>query len=243
MSGGVIRGSNDPVYVRRQYEDESGLRARKSIYGNVGGLDARDVAFEAIREVLPRRVLEVGCGEGEFAQRLVSELGAQVVAVDQSARMVELARERSVDARVGDVQELPFDDGSFDAAIAAWMLYHVPQLDRALSELARVLRAGGRLVTVTNRADHLGEMFRLVGVDRWELSFGAENGAELLARHFERVELRDATGTVTFADAELIRSYLGSSDRLSVYAARVPELDAPLVAHRRPVVFVADKLP
>ena len=62
--------------------------------------------------------------------------------VDVSPRMVELARARGVDARVGDVQELPFDDGSFDCAVAAWMLFHVPDLDRGLAELARVLRPG-----------------------------------------------------------------------------------------------------
>ena len=44
--------------------------------------------------------------------------------------MVELARARGVDARVGDVQELPFADGAFDCVVAAWMLYHVPDLDR-----------------------------------------------------------------------------------------------------------------
>ena len=243
MSGSVIRGSNDPDYVRRQYKNELGLRARKAVYGSVGGPDARDIALAAVREASPARILEVGCGEGEFSARLAAELGDDVVALDQSARMVELARVRGVDARVGDVQELPFADGSFDVAVAAWMLYHVPQLDRALRELARVLVPGGRLVAITNRQNHLEEMFRLVGVERWELAFGAENGAEILASHFARVELRDATGIVTFPDAELIRAYLRSSERLSVYAGHVPELERPLVAHRRPVVFVANKAP
>jgi SAM-dependent methyltransferase len=243
VSSRVIRGSNDPEYVRRQYEDESGLRARKAVYGRVGGVDARDVSFEAVREAQPGRVLEVGCGEGEFSERLAGELGVEIVALDQSSRMVELARARGVDARVGDVQELPFEDGSFDVAVAAWMLYHVPQLDRALAELARVLVPDGRLVAVTNRENHLEEMFRLVGVERWELPFGAENGAELLAPFFGRVDLRDAEGTVTFEDAEPIRSYMRSSERLSVYASRVPDLDGPLLVHRRPVVFVADKTP
>jgi len=237
----VIRGSNDPDYVRRQYSSESGLRARKSVYQAVGGIDARDVAFEAVQEATPRRVLEVGCGEGEFAERLAREPGIEVVALDQSPRMVELAQTRGLDARVGDVESLPFETGSFDVAVAAWMLYHVPELDRALVELARVVAPTGRLVAVTNRANHLEEMFRLVGVDRWELPFGAENGEELLRRHFGRVELRDATGTVTFADAEPIRAYLRSSERLSVYEPLVPDLDEPLVAHRRPVVFVADE--
>ena len=243
MTSSVIRGSNDPEYVRRQYEDESGLRARKAVYGTVDGLDAFDVAIEAVREVDPARVLEVGCGEGELSERLKAELGVEVVALDQSERMVALAAARGVDARVGDVQELPFEGGSFDVAVAAWMLYHVLDLDRALAELARVLVPGGRLVAVTNRENHLEEMFRLVGVERWELPFGAENGAELLARHFARVELLDATGTVTFASAEPIRAYLRSSERLAVYEPAVPDLEEPLVAHRRPVVFVADKAP
>lgn len=243
MSGRVIGASNDPGYVRQQYETEDGLRARKAIYGRIGGVDARDVAFEAVRQAEPRRVLEVGCGEGEFAERLVTSLGVELIALDQSERMVALARGRGIDARVGDVQQLPFEDGSFDVAVAAWMLYHVPDLDRALGEPARVLRAGGRLVAVTNYATHLSEMFNLVGLERWELPFGGEHGVELLAPYFEHVDVRDAIGTVVFPGAEPIRTYLRSSARLEAYADRVPELDEPLTAHRRNVVFVADRAP
>ena len=194
VTGPGIRGLNDPVHVRRQYEDEDNLRARKAVYDAVDGPDPRGIAVAAVSEVRHDRVLEVGCGEGELSERLAIELGAEVVALDQSPRMVELASARGIDASIGDVQRLPFADGSFDVAVAAWMLYHVPDLDRALGELARVLVRGGRLVAVTNRATHLQEMFRLVGVDRWELPFGAENGEEFLARHFARVELRDGPG-------------------------------------------------
>ena len=68
----------------------------------------------------------------------------RVTFVDLSQRMVELARARGIaDAHVGDVQELPFADASFDTVVAAWMLYHVPDLDRGLAEIARVLEPGG----------------------------------------------------------------------------------------------------
>jgi SAM-dependent methyltransferase len=241
VSEGVVRGANDLAYVRDQYADELGLRARKSVYRDVAGVDARDVAFAAVADALPRRVLEVGCGEGELAGRLVRELDIELVALDQSARMVALARAAGVDARVGDVQQLPFPAGSFDVAVAAWMLYHVPDIDRGLAELARVLRPGGRLVAVTNYEDHLHEMFSLVGISRWELPFGGENGAQLLARHFARVDCRDADGTVTFHDAGSVRRYLSSSERLARYVEKVPELAEPVVARRRPVVFVATK--
>ena len=172
---------------------------------------------------------------------MTAELGADVVAIDQSERMVELALARGVDARVGDVQELPFADASFDAVVAAWMLYHVPDLDRGIGELARVLRRGGRLVAATNASDHLQEMLELAGVADWDFSFRAENGAEILGRHFHSVELRDASGTVTLHHADQIRRYLRSSIRLHRWANGVPELGEPLVVRRRPVVFVAEK--
>lgn len=232
---------DDPTAVREQYASETNLAARKRMYDDLTGPDARDLVVEAAAEARPRSVLEVGCGEGELATRMMVELGAELVAIDQSERMVELARARGVDARMGDVQELPFPDASFDVAVAAWMLYHVPDLDRAIGELARVLRPGGRLVAVTNASDHLYEMLELAGVDDWHFSFRAENGAELLGRHFADVEIRDASGTVTLHDAEQIRSYLASSIRLRRWADCVPELAEPLVVRRRPVVFVATK--
>ena len=235
--------SSDPTYVREQYVTEAGLAARKAVYTDVTGPDAREMVFEAVAEAAPGSVVEVGCGEGELAERVRRELGVEVVAVDQSERMVELTRVRGVDARVGDVRELPFDDSSFDVAVAAWMLYHVPDVDVALGELTRVLRPGGRLVAATNRSDHLLEMFALGGLDRpfADLTFRGETGAEVLGRHFARIETHDASGTVTFRDAEHIRSYLRSSARLADAADRVPELAEPLVARRRPVVFVAEK--
>jgi ubiquinone/menaquinone biosynthesis C-methylase UbiE len=234
---------SDPAYVREQYASEVGLAARKAVYTDVTGPDARAIVFDAVAAVAPRSVLEVGCGEGELAERIERELGAEVVALDQSERMVELTRARGVEAHVGDVTELPFPDDSFDVAVAAWMLYHVPDVDRAVRELGRVLRPGGRLVAATNASDHLREMLALGGLERAfdDLSFRGENGAEILRRRFTRVETHDASGTVTFRDAEQIRSYLRSSARLSEGAGRVPELTEPLVARRRPIVFVAEK--
>ena len=232
---------NEPAFVRDQYAREDNLEARRAIYSEIDGDDAREVAFAAVAEAAPARVLEVGCGPGEASARIMRELGCEVVAIDQSERMVELARDRGVDARVGDAQALPFEDGEFDCALAAWMLYHVADLDRGLAELARVLRPAGRLVAVTNGADHLTELWHLVGVERIPLTFGRENGEEALRRHFESVDGRGADGAVTIADADAVRTYLASSERGKPYVDLVPELDAPLVARRSNVVFVAEK--
>ena len=109
-----------------------------------------------------------------------------------------------------------------------------------MSELARVLEPRGRLVAATNASDHLQEMFELVGMRGFDFTF-RENGEEILSKHFLHVETRTASGTVTFREAEQIRSYLRSSARMAVGADHVPDLTEPLVARRRPIVFVAEK--
>ena len=232
---------NDPCVVAAEYANERGLEGRRAAYRFSTGPDAPQMAFDAVAEVAPRRVLEVGCGPGELAARIKDELGADVVAVDISPRMVELARGRGVDARVGDVQELPFAAASFDCAVAAWMLYHVPEPDRALAELARVLEPGGRLVAVTNAPDHLRELRALLGLptDRAAHPFSAANGEELLRRHFDRVEVRDAAGTVRFPNRDEVVAYVEAARTLFATGGEVPQFDGELLVSIHPVVFVA----
>jgi SAM-dependent methyltransferase len=154
--------------------------------------------------------------------------------------MVELQCARGIDARVGDARRLPFEDGEFDAVLAAWMLYHVPDLDRALAEIARVLRPGGRLVAVTNAVGHMQELWDLARRDTCmrRLTFRSENGEESLRRHFARVERRDVRGWLTMDDAA-VRSYAGSWDDLASAADALP-LDEPLRVRRVSTVFVAE---
>jgi SAM-dependent methyltransferase len=236
---------SDPVdeaaFVREQYARPDNLRARKSVYADAEGDDPREFAFEAIAAAHPRRVLEVGGGEGELAERVLKELEVEVVGVDQSDGMVEIQRSKGIDARVGDVQALPFDDEEFDVAVAAWMLYHVPDLDLGLAELARVLKPGGRLVAVTNAVDHFQELWdlgqRATSVRRF--TFRTENGEEALLRHFATVERRDATGTIVMDDAA-IRRFAGSWEALAPLV-RMPPLAEPLRVRRHSTVFTAHK--
>lgn len=86
---------DSPLLVQWEYASEERLRTRNEAYGRlVRGVNADDLAFEAVAEVSPGRVLAVGCGTGELAERMVRELGAEVVAVDISGRMVELTAAR-----------------------------------------------------------------------------------------------------------------------------------------------------
>ncbi len=230
---------DDPAAVARQYATETNLEARRSLYANAEGPNPREIAFEAVAEIGPKRVIEVGGGPGELAERIGTELECEVVMIDVSPRMVELARERGVDARVGDVQSLPFPDEAFDCAVAAWMLFHVPDLDAGLRELARVLQTGGRLVATTNSADHLKELREIAGTAAWKRVFTRENGAEIVGRHFDRVERRDADGWVTIDDDEVVRGFVASLDAETPPV--LPPFELPIRSRRASSVFVATK--
>jgi SAM-dependent methyltransferase len=184
----------------------------------------------------------VGCGWGELAEWIANETGGEVVAVDLSPRMVELALERGVDARVADVQALPFPDATFDVVVAAWMLYHVPDLDRGLAEIARVLRPGGTFVASTNARLHLQELRDLVGSGPSTLKFAREDGEEHLRPHFASVERVDVDGSLELPDRASVEDYVRASISMSPFVANLPrEIDVPFVVRRGSSVFIATK--
>lgn len=90
------------------------------------------------------RILDVGCGDGALTARLV-ERGAAVVGVDASEDFVRAARERGLDARLGDARALTFA-GEFDAAFSNAVLHWIDGLEPVLEGVHRALRPGGRFV-------------------------------------------------------------------------------------------------
>jgi SAM-dependent methyltransferase len=234
--------TDDPALLKEQYGTEANLRARQALWTDVEGENAPVALWRVLSALRPRSVLEVGGGQGELAERLQNELGAEVTFVDQSERMAELARERGIaNAQVGDVQALPFADATFDTAVAAWMLYHVQDIDRALSELARVLEPGGRLVAVTNSVRHLEELRGLLGMimPGFEHQFNSENGEASLRRHFATVDRFDNELVAIVEDREKLVAYRGS---LSYDTRPVPEdVALPFRVHGRTTIFTATK--
>ncbi len=91
-----------------------------------------------------RRVLDVGCGEGQVSRRIAG-LGADVVGLDPTAAQVRVARERGGPARFvrGRSEQIPAPDSSFDAVVLCLALEHVDQFEAALSEVSRVLEPDG----------------------------------------------------------------------------------------------------
>ena len=183
---------NDPATVAAEYASERGLLERRDAYRYAEGT-GRAVRSRSRRcsRSRPGGCSRSGCGPGEAAAAIAAS-GAGVVALDISERMVELARARGVDARVGDAQELPVRGR--ELRLRARRLDALPRARAraGLAELARVLRPGGRLVAVTNGRAHLQELrelLRRLGPTRPSTT---RTGRAVLARHFSHVEERDA---------------------------------------------------
>jgi SAM-dependent methyltransferase len=100
-----------------------------------------------------RRVLDIGCGEGQVARHVVATTGASsVVGVDPSDAQLTVARARGggpVYARSG-AKALPFRDGAFDTVVACLVFEHIEAVDAALAEVGRVLAPGGRFLFFLN---------------------------------------------------------------------------------------------
>jgi len=112
------------------------------------GLDLRWRRVAAAAAVRPGdRVLDAACGTGDLALADLAAGAGEVVGVDFSPRMLERARRKSGAVRwvEADLLALPFPDASFDAATVGFGIRNVPELERGLRELRRVLRPGGRL--------------------------------------------------------------------------------------------------
>jgi SAM-dependent methyltransferase len=231
------------MLVQWEFASEERLEKRNALYRRlIEGVNAEDVLFDAVREVSPKRLLDVGCGAGEMAKRIQVELGADVVALDSSQRMVDLTRERGVEAVLGDIQRLPFDDGEFDCVVAGWVLYHVVDRATAIAECARVLRPGGRFVAPTLDDDNLSDLWEFLRSpsDR-SLTFSATNGTEQLEPFFAHVEPRPAHGVVVFPTPDEMRAYVAANMTRAHLAALVPDFAEPVRVRTHHTVFVADK--
>ena len=159
---------------------------------------------------------DLGCGTGRLSELLAPNV-SRIVAVDASPEMLAAAKARlsvfpHVDLRSGELESLPIDDRTLDAAVLALVLHHTAEPPRVLSEVRRVLRPGGRVVIVDMLPHERSEYAQQMG-HLW-LGFADTQIKEWLAdARFERIRLHElppdpsAKGPPLFA-----ASALGESD-------------------------------
>jgi len=133
--------------------DEATGRQLEALYEIGDAVRRRDLVRAALGARSGERILDVGCGPGFYCAELLGEVGpgGSVVGLDSSPQMLDLAARRceglgAVELREADASSLPVEDGSFDGALCVQVLEYVTDVRRALAELHRMLRPGGRAV-------------------------------------------------------------------------------------------------
>jgi ubiquinone/menaquinone biosynthesis C-methylase UbiE/DNA-binding HxlR family transcriptional regulator len=148
-----------------------------SVAGRLGkdyvpGRSWKSMAEALLRLMPPMVIADLGAGEGAFAL-LLAERATKVIAVDSSAKMIEVSREqalrhgvKNVEYRLGDMEELPIEDGVVDLVFFSQSLHHALHPERAIQEAWRVLVPGGRIV-VLDLLKHRFEEAREIYADEW----------------------------------------------------------------------------
>jgi ArsR family transcriptional regulator len=148
-----------------------------SVAGRLGkdyvpGRSWKGVAEALLRLMPPMVIADLGAGEGAFAL-LLAERAKKVIAVDTSAKMIEVGREqalrrgvRNVEFRLGDMEEIPIDDAAVDLVFFSQSLHHALHPERAVQEAWRILQPGGRVV-ILDLAKHRFEEARELYADEW----------------------------------------------------------------------------
>jgi 2-polyprenyl-3-methyl-5-hydroxy-6-metoxy-1,4-benzoquinol methylase len=116
-------------------------------------LDADDPQLAEVLEwfgdIENKNILDAGCAKGRFSKALV-DMGAKIKGIDPSESFISIARENVPDAEfdIASVTDIPYDDNSFDGVLCLEVLEHVPDTEKAISEMARVLKPGGKIIII-----------------------------------------------------------------------------------------------
>lgn len=229
----AVGQAQDATILREQaYADDSQLDVRYRTHQlyTVDPVDFQQWTLDRLPWRGDERVLDAGCGPGDLLRQMARRDGWSALAgFDFSAGMAAKAASSAaglpVHFFVADAQSIPFPDGYFDVVMARHMLYHVPDIERAVAETARVLRPGGRLLTTTNGANSMAEYQALreqaaarfpalASAERPTARFSLEGGVAFLETHFERVETHTLPGILRFPTAQPFVDYVASARAL-----------------------------
>src|SRR5579859_2473507 len=148
-----------------------------SVAGRLGkdyvpGKSWQGIAEALLRLMPPMVIADLGAGEGAFAL-LLAQRATKIIAVDTSAKMIEVGREqaqrhglKNIEYRLGDMEELPIEDAAVDLVFFSQSLHHALHPQRAVQEAWRILKPGGRIV-VLDLIKHRYEEAREVYADEW----------------------------------------------------------------------------
>lgn len=231
----------DQTYLLNdQYKTASNLNARIQLHArfsqNTYGWPRW--VFDHINAAAESHILELGCGPAVLWRSNLDRLPTNwhITLSDFSPGMLQEAQQNlgehrsSFTFRQIDAQSIPFPDASLDVVIANHMLYHVPDLSRALAEIRRVLKPQGHFYASTNGQNHFHEIDTLLqqivptanwwgdksGYNRASRSFSLENGHSVLSHEFAQITLHRYEDVLLVTETEPLIAYILSGPIKSI---------------------------
>lgn len=229
----------DSDHLKKQYANAANLESRITLHSKYSTNPERWTSWVFKQMQLRGRILEIGCGSGLLWRANLQQVSAewQVVLSDFSPGMLHDAGERLAArpftfAQCG-AEDIPFAGATFDVVIANHMLYHVPDVNRAVGEIRRVLKPDGVFYAATNGRRHMVELSKyikqLVDVE-WNMSeaisgFSLENGGQQLAAHFSSVSMAMHDDHLSITESQPLIDYILSMNSLGIPRVSAEQID------------------
>lgn len=228
-------GTDRELLTKKAYATDEALATRQRIHDQytVPPVDFLNWVLDRITWTGDESVLDVGLGSGTYLEPIHRRVpNGSIFGADLSAGMAQRAATKGVAHLIanGDVQALPFPSNTFDVVLANHMLYHVPNVEKALSELRRVLKPSGTLIAATNSQFNMPEfdqlmrrVFSQIGVTGIEVenfisppsrNFTLEEAPTKLSHHFKAVARFDLPSALVFPNKQPVIDYFASMKAL-----------------------------
>lgn len=227
-----MKNMNSTEIVKEQYQTADKLNIRIALHQeySTNKIPFGDWIVSNYQIKPGCRILELGCGTGDMWKEHLSLVRdvEQLVLSDFSKGMLETTKvtlekcllnepsiREKVDFQTIDIQDIPYEDNSFDIVIANMMLYHVPNLQKGLSEVTRVLKKDGVFYCATYGEHGIIQYIEALLEDydvkgNLNTSFTLQNGAELLQPYFENVKKLEREDGLVITEIEDMIDYIYS---------------------------------
>lgn len=225
----IIKITNMEKSIKEQYKSDKNLNLRSNLHSyNINKVDWDTWCFNQMNFIKNGRILELGCGTGKLwhKNRERIDKSFSIILSDFSKRMLKIAKDKLEDIdhnfkyREINAEDIPYEDNSFDIVIAQHMIYFVPDIEKALMEIRRVLVPGGTLYVTANSRESMSELNELaekfepnggLNSNGFSARFDLENGRGILEKFFKQVDVETLEGKIIVDDAKPVVSYKAST--------------------------------